>query len=307
MASSSALSTLVTSCTQPPQPVPTFVHFLSAGISTAPSRMALQTLSFVTLLQEQTVATAKAAAKKAAGKSPTRPKRAKPESLRLASASPSLTVNDVAKSGVAGTATITCVQPPAAPTLVSPSNGATNVASNAPVALTITADPASLPAGETSAGQIVLTHTGEPTDTITIPVTLVKGQAFLGVPPASACSDGVDNDADGSVDFPADPGCSTPADPDERPECSDEIDNDGDSLIDHPDDPGCPFPSASIENPQCDDGIDNDQNGSIDFEDWKCQPNWPYWEKPPACGLGAELILVLPSLLWLRRRRVAPS
>ncbi len=42
-------------------------------------------------------------------------------------------VNDVAKGGVNGTATITCPQPPTAPTLVSPSDGATNVA--APVTL----------------------------------------------------------------------------------------------------------------------------------------------------------------------------
>jgi len=31
-------------------------------------------------------------------------------------------------------------------------------------------------------------------------------------------------------------------------------------------------------------------------------PFWPYWEAIPACGLGAELVLALPPLLWLRRR-----
>jgi hypothetical protein len=88
------------------------------------------------------------------------------------------------------------------------------------------------------------------------------------------------------------------------PQCNDGIDNDGDGFIDYPDDPGCPFSYATIENPQCDDAIDNDQNGSTDFADSKCQPSWPYWETPP-CGLGAELALVLPliALAASRRRR----
>jgi hypothetical protein len=88
----------------------------------------------------------------------------------------------------------------------------------------------------------------------------------------------------------------TITEPGTRPACADGIDDDGDGLADMAD-PGCPFPAASPENPQCDDGIDNDQNGSIDFADSKCRPDWPYWETPP-CGLGAELILVLP---WLAR------
>jgi beta-glucosidase len=86
--------------------------------------------------------------------------------------------------------------------------------------------------------------------------------------------------------------------------CDDGVDNDGDGFIDYPDDPGCPFSDATIENPQCDDGVDNDGNGFTDFADSKCQPSWPYWETPP-CGLGAELALVLPliSLAASRRRR----
>ena len=34
-------------------------------------------------------------------------------------------------------------------------------------------------------------------------------------PSASECSDGIDNDADSKIDFPADPGCSSSADNDE--------------------------------------------------------------------------------------------
>jgi hypothetical protein len=128
------------------------------------------------------------------------------------------------------------------------------------------------------------------------------------LPPDPQCSDGLDNDGDGVIDYPHDLGCDSPSDVSERAEpgsrlqCDDGIDNDGDGLIDYPDDPGCPFPYATIENPQCDDGIDNDGNGFTDFADSKCQASWPYWEKP-SCGLGAELIVVLPLISLVARRR----
>lgn len=67
-----------------------------------------------------------------------------------------------------------------------------------------------------------------------------------GGPPApAACGDGLDNDGDGLVDHPADPGCVDSADTDETdevpaaPACSDGLDNDVDGLVDHPADPGC--------------------------------------------------------------------
>ena len=57
------------------------------------------------------------------------------------------------------------------------------------------------------------------------------------------CSDGVDNDGDGKIDFPNDPGCASSADDSEAgdgsPQCSDGIDNDGDGKIDFPNDPQC--------------------------------------------------------------------
>ena len=138
------------------------------------------------------------------------------------------------------------------------------------------------------------------------------------LPPRPQCSDGIDNDGDGLIDYPADPGCGGPDSVTESPACQDGIDNDGDGKIDFdggasanhgvalgPPDPGCPWPFAEIENPECDDGIDDDGNGLVDFADPKCSAAWPFWEKPPtpSCGLGAELSMIVPLLMWLHRRR----
>lgn len=54
------------------------------------------------------------------------------------------------------------------------------------------------------------------------------------------CSDGIDNDFDGLIDFPNDLGCTDGGDDDEtNSQCNDSLDNDTDGLIDFPDDPGC--------------------------------------------------------------------
>ncbi len=55
------------------------------------------------------------------------------------------------------------------------------------------------------------------------------------------CSDGLDNDGDGFIDYPNDPGCDSAIDDSEEEiyQCSDGLDNDGDGFIDFPDDIGC--------------------------------------------------------------------
>lgn len=114
-----------------------------------------------------------------------------------------------------------------------------------------------------------------------------------------ACSDGVDNDGDGSTDYPNDPGCSARNDPTEKETacadgrdnegdgrtdypkdrgcisrddlsekataCSDGRDNDADGKIDYPNDRGCFSPGERSERPECSDGRDNDGDGKIDY------------------------------------------
>src|SRR3712207_9160487 len=64
---------------------------------------------------------------------------------------------------------------------------------------------------------------------------VVTGPAFGQSP--SACSDGVDNDADGLTDHPSDPGCGSPNsdsevnEPNEASACSDGVDNDNDGRV----------------------------------------------------------------------------
>ncbi|MBB5208447.1 Ig domain-containing protein [Chiayiivirga flava] len=79
------------------------------------------------------------------------------------------------------------------------------------------------------------------------------------------CSDGIDNDGDGDIDFPDDTTCPTAEFQFESTECSDGIDNDGDGNTDHPADAGCVAPYSQLEAPECSDGADNDGDTQIDF------------------------------------------
>jgi len=104
------------------------------------------------------------------------------------------------------------------------------------------------------------------------------------------CDDGLDEDGDGLVDFPDDPGCDSADDADERSDalvCDDGVDDDGDGLIDYPADPGCSDPTDATETSPslvCDDGSDNDGDGLID------------WPNDPGCASSTDGTEVSPSL-----------
>src|SRR3989338_2219852 len=51
-------------------------------------------------------------------------------------------------------------------------------------------------------------------------------------------------------------------------QCNDRVDNDGDTRIDYPNDPGCSSPSdgSELSTVQCDDGVDNGDADS--FKDY---------------------------------------
>jgi len=93
--------------------------------------------------------------------------------------------------------------------------------------------------------------------------------------------------------------------------CSDGVDNDGDGLADFPADPGCAAAGAPREDPECDDGLDDDRDGAVDLADPDCAAPDDDAEAASAalafCGLGPELVLVLPALAWLRARRSRSS
>lgn len=87
--------------------------------------------------------------------------------------------------------------------------------------------------------------------------------------PLLACEDGVDNDGDTRIDFPSDPGCTSPKDDDEWdekkkpiPACRDTRDNDKDGLVDHPADCGCNGPHDTSE-----------EGGAIPC----CRKGWEFW------------------------------
>jgi len=112
------------------------------------------------------------------------------------------------------------------------------------------------------------------------------------------CQDGIDNDGDGLVDSPADPGCANATDFLET------------SPADVPEDPGCRDPLWTLENPQCQDGVDNDGQTGTDFDggasvnggvplsvpDPQCSAAWRNRESKPRCGLGWELGVVMALL-----------
>lgn len=133
------------------------------------------------------------------------------------------------------------------------------------------------------------------------------GHAKIGLELAStlqnlpACSDGLDNDGDGLIDFGSDPGCASNPSDAEDPACNDGVDNDGDGATDFPADAGCPSAAAGTENPRCDDGLDNDGDGLVDLADPQCAS---VFDDTEGCGLGGpEILLAFVAIGGLRRLR----
>jgi hypothetical protein len=89
-------------------------------------------------------------------------------------------------------------------------------------------------------------------------------------PPLPQCSDGIDNDGDGKIDYPNDPGCFVAQQDIETDDC--------------PDGPGCP---------QCGNGKDDDNNGLTDYPaDPGCTSagdSDEYTDNPIACGAGIAI------------------
>jgi hypothetical protein len=95
----------------------------------------------------------------------------------------------------------------------------------------------------------VIDPTG-PASTLDQAVRWRASSAVLGRPgaPDQGCADGLDNDGDALVDFPADPGCPSAGEDGENPACDDGLDNDGDTLVDGAD-PQCASPAGTSEAP----------------------------------------------------------
>jgi hypothetical protein len=103
--------------------------------------------------------------------------------------------------------------------------------------------------------------------------SLALGANFALAVRAPLCSDRIDNDGDGAIDHPADPGCSDTDSLVEDPECQDGTDNDQDGSIDDPADSGCYAPDDRTEvAEQCSNGVDDDDDGLTDH------PNDPFCE-----------------------------
>ena len=116
----------------------------------------------------------------------------------------------------------------------------------------------------------------------------------LALPPA--CNDGLDDDADGRIDWPADPDCAHACSPTEGPSpaCSNTRDDDADGRVDFPDDRGCLSALDNSEvDPACANGLDDDADGRTDWPaDPGCENSRDTSEQDPAviplCSNGRD-------------------
>jgi hypothetical protein len=89
--------------------------------------------------------------------------------------------------------------------------------------------------------------------TVTCPDGTAPNKDFVCPQQNDKCSDGVDNDGDGYIDFPDDPGCSGVHDSSElgTNQCDNGKDDDGDGKVDWPADTDCPSIRGTTEHATC--------------------------------------------------------
>ena len=136
------------------------------------------------------------------------------------------------------------------------------VVTGANAGATGTCDPASCVSDAN--GEVKFTYTGTSAGDDTISASIeVDGSrqtataAKTWTATGGECSDGIDNDGDGKIDFGSnrfhnDPDCDSPSDR-ERPECSDHVDNDGDGKTDF-------SRNRFHKDPQCSSAKDDDES-----------------------------------------------
>ena len=90
-------------------------------------------------------------------------------------------------------------------------------------------------------------------------------------------------------------------------ECKDGRDNDADGLVDYPADPGCARAGSTREDPQCNDGVDNDGDALVDLSDPQCSGIAANPLEEAGCGLGLEMGWLLLPVMWMRARRARAS
>jgi uncharacterized repeat protein (TIGR03806 family) len=131
----------------------------------------------------------------------------------------------------------------------------------------------------------------------------VASVAFQWTVQARPCTDGVDNDGDGLVDYPADPVCRFPSSPSEAAQCQDGIDNDGAPGIDFD---GGQSIHGACSGGTCPPGVSDPEGDGVANPDPQCNAPWRESERPKrSCGLGFEIAFALPLLARLARRRRA--
>ena len=110
------------------------------------------------------------------------------------------------------------------------------------------------------------------------------------------CKNQLDDDGDGLIDYPSDPGCTRPTDRSETNEgalsvCANQSDDDGDGLTDFPADPGCIDAAWTSEDDVCGEDVFLtryfDEGGAIsDSTDSASASN--RFDPPPDCGLEEQ-------------------